>query len=117
MAAFQAPLAGQPGHQLKIGAYRINKIRIDRALTTERWEILSEPVVASLRRAKGDQVVLCINYSESNERIVGKSGEELMLVVAIQNMGSNGQPQQRIHYIRLDPKGSGAFPSVDQAQP
>ncbi|WP_164704293.1 hypothetical protein, partial [Pseudomonas viridiflava] len=58
-----------------------------------------------------------INYSESNERIVGKSGEELMLVVAIQNMGSNGQPQQRIHYIRLDPKGSGAFPSVDQAQP
>ncbi|MGN2408688.1 toxin VasX [Pseudomonas syringae] len=117
MAAFQAPLAGQPGHQLKIGAYRINKILIDRALTTERWEILSEPVVAGLRRIEGDQVVLCINYSESDERIVGKAGEELMLVVAVQSMGSNGQPQQRIHYIRLDPKGSGAFPSVDQAQP
>ncbi|WP_167370412.1 hypothetical protein [Pseudomonas prosekii] len=76
-AAFLAPLAGKASHQLNIGAYRINTILIDRAQTTERWEILSEPVVARLRRVEDNQVVLCVGYPETNERIVGKSREEL----------------------------------------
>ncbi|BAV77930.1 hypothetical protein PCAU_5721 [Pseudomonas chlororaphis subsp. aurantiaca] len=116
-AAFLAPLAGKPSHQLRIGAYRINTILMDRAQTTERWEILSEPVVARLRRVEDDQVVLCVGYPQTDERIVGKSGEELMLVVSIQNTSANGQPQQRTHYIRLDPRGAGAFPSVDRVPP
>lgn len=113
-AAFLAPLGGKPTHRLKIGAYRINTIRIERAQTTERWEVLSEPVEARLRRVEDNQMILCIGYPESHERIVGKSGEELMLVVAIQSHHSSGLPQQRTHYIRLDPRGSGVFPSVDR---
>jgi hypothetical protein len=116
-AAFTAPLAGKASHQLNIGAYRINSILIDRAQTTERWEILSEPVVAGIRRVEDNQMVLCIEYPQTNERIVGKSGEELMLVVAIQSTSSSGQPQQRTHYIRLDPRGTGAFPSLDRVPP
>lgn len=116
-AAFLAPLAGKASHQLNIGAYRINTILIDRAQTTERWEILSEPVVARLRRVEDNQVVLCVGYPETNERIVGKSREELMLVVAVQSTSSSGQPQQRTHYIRFDPRGVGAFPSVDRVPP
>ncbi|MBX8531231.1 hypothetical protein K5D32_16295 [Pseudomonas cichorii] len=115
--AFLAPLAGKSSYQLKIGAYRINTIIMDRARTTEHWEILSEPVVARLRRIEDNQVVLCVGYPETNERIVGSSGEELMLVVAIQSTSPNGQPQQRTHYIRLDPRGTGAFPAVDRVPP
>lgn len=116
-AAFLAPFAGKASHQLKIGAYRINTIRFDRAQTTERWEILSEPVVAGLRRIEDNQVVLCIEYPQASERMVGRSREELMLVVAIQSTSSSGQPLLRTHYIRLDPRDTGAFPSVDRLPP
>ncbi|MBK5375823.1 hypothetical protein JFT81_14400 [Pseudomonas sp. TH43] len=116
-AAFIAPLGGQPSHQLKIGAYRINTILVDARQTIERWEILSEPVDARLRRIEDQQIVLCVGYPETEERIVGKSQEELMLVVAIQSTGSNGIAQQRTHYIRVDPRSSGAFPSIDRVPP
>ncbi|MCP1418581.1 hypothetical protein J3D47_002824 [Pseudomonas laurylsulfativorans] len=116
-AAFLAPLGGKPSHQLWIGAYRINKIRVDRAQTSERWEMLSEPVDAGLRRVEDNQMILCIRYPETRERIVGKTGEELMLVVAIQSTHASGLPQQSTHYIRLDPRGSGSFPSVAQVPP
>ncbi len=116
-AAFMTPLGGKPTHELKIGAYRINTIRLERARSVERWEILSERVEASLRRLEDNQIVLCVGYPEPYERIVGKSAEELMLVVVIQSNHANGLPQQRTHYIRLDPRASGAFPSVDQAPP
>lgn len=115
--AFTAPLGMKPSYQLRIGAYRINTILVDARQTTERWEILSEPVDAKLRRIDDKQIVLCVGYPETNERIVGKSREELMLVVAIQNIDSNGLTQEKTHYIRLDPRGSGAFPSVDRAPP
>jgi hypothetical protein len=116
-AAFLAPLGGKPSHQLWIGAYRINKIRVDRAQTSERWEILSEPVDAGLRRVDDNQIILCVRYPEARERIIGKTGEELMLVVAIQSTHASGLPQQSTHYIRLDPRGDGAFPSVSQVPP
>ena len=115
--AFTAPLGMKPSYQLRIGAYRINTILVDARQTTERWEILSEPVDAKLRRIDDKQIVLCVGYPETNERIVGKSREELMLVVAIQNIDSNGLTQEKTHYIRLDPRGSGAFPSVDRTPP
>jgi hypothetical protein len=116
-SAFLAPMGGRPTHQLYIGAYRITTIRTERGHTTERWEILSESVEARLRRVEGDQMILCVDYPVPHERIVGKAGEELMLVVAIQNTDASGRPQQRTYCIRLDPKGSGAFPSVDQIPP
>ncbi|WP_339456240.1 toxin VasX [Pseudomonas sp. EA_65y_Pfl1_P120] len=115
--AFLAPLGGKPSHQLHIGAYRINKIRVDRALTSERWAPLSEAIDARLRRVDDNQIILCVGYPEPLERIVGKTGEELMLVVAIQSPHASGQPQQKTHYIRFDPRGSGAFPSVDRVKP
>ncbi|MEG0944830.1 MAG: hypothetical protein RSF86_14480, partial [Angelakisella sp.] len=117
VSMFQAPLAGNASHHLKIGAYRITTILIDRAQSTEHWESLSEPVEAGLLRVDTDNVILCVNYPPSIERIVGKSREELMLVVSIHTISANGQPQQRIHYIRLDPRGSGVFPSSDQVPP
>jgi hypothetical protein len=116
-AAFLAPMGGRPTHQLYIGAYRITTIHTERAHTTERWEILSESVEARLRRVEGDQMIICVDYPMPYERIVGKSGEELMLVVAIQSTDASGRPQQRTYCIRLDPKGSGAFPAVDQVPP
>jgi hypothetical protein len=116
-AAFLAPMGGRPSHQLYLGAYRITTARTDRARTTERWEILSESVEARLRRLEGDQMIICVDYPMPYERIVGKSGEELMLVVAIQSTDASGRPQQRTYCIRLDPKGSGAFPAVDQVPP
>jgi hypothetical protein len=96
---------------------RITTVRTDRGHTTERWEILSELVEARLRRVEGDQMILCVGYPVPHERIVGKAGEELILVVAIQNTDASGRPQQRTYCIRLDPKGSGAFPAVDQVPP
>lgn len=114
-AAFQAPLGDRPSHQLKIAAYRINTIRLDRGVNTERWEELSEPVEARLRRVEGNQIILCVGYPETYERVVGKVREELMLVVVIQNIRSAGLPQQTTHYFRLDPRGSGTFPALDQA--
>lgn len=116
-AAFLAPLGGKPSHQLHIGAYRINKVRVDRALTSERWAPLSEAIDARLRRVDDNQIILCVGYPEPLERIVGKTGEELMLVVAIQSPHASGRPQQKTHYIRFDPRGSGAFPSVDRVPP
>ena len=85
--------------------------------TSKRWEILSEPVESRLRRVEGDQMILCVGYPMPHERIVGKAGEELMLVVAIQSTDASGRPQQRTYRIRLDPKGSGVFPAVDQVPP
>jgi hypothetical protein len=116
-AAFMAPLGGQPSHHLKIGAYRINTIRVDRAMTSERWEILSEHIDAGLRRVDDNQLILCVDYPQSRERIIGKTGEELILVVAIKSLHASGLPQQSTHYIRLDPRGSGTFPSVVLAPP
>jgi hypothetical protein len=115
-AAFLAPMGGRPTHQLYLGAYRITTARTDRVRTTERWEILSELVEARLRRVQGDQMILCVDYPPPHERMVGTS-EELMLVVVIQSTDASGRPQPRTYCIRLDPKGSGAFPSVDQAPP
>jgi hypothetical protein len=115
-AAFLAPMGGRPSHQLYLGAYRITTARTDRARTTERWEILSESVEARLRRVEGDQMILCVDYPPPHEWMVGTS-EELMLVVAIQSTDASGRPQQRTYCIRLDPNGSGAFPSVDQVPP
>ena len=116
-AAFSAPLGGKPTHQLNIGAYRINTIRRERGPTYERWEILSEPVEARLRRVEDNQMILCVGYPKSHERILDKSDEALMLVVAIQSTHASGQLQQRTYCIRLDPRGSGAFPSVDRVLP
>ena len=115
--AFLAPLGGNPSHQLYIGAYRINTVRLDRGLTRERWEILSEAVEARLYRVDDNQIILCVGYPQPDEPMVGKSGEELMLVVVIQSPQSSGLPQQRTYYIRLDPRGSGVFPAVDQNPP
>ncbi|ROM56932.1 hypothetical protein BK649_01740 [Pseudomonas canadensis] len=116
-AAFLAPLGANPSHQLHIAAYRINKIRVDRFLSSERLEPLSEAVDARLRRVDDNQIILCVGYPKPEKQIAGKIGEELMLVVAIQSPHSSGLPQQKTHYIRFDPRGSGAFPSVDQATP
>jgi hypothetical protein len=115
--AFLAPMGGRPTHQLYLGAYRITTVRTDRGHTTERWEILSESVEARLRRVEGDQMIFCVEYPPTYERIVGKAGEELMLVVGIQGTDASGRPQQRTYCIRLDPKGSGAFPAVGQVPP
>jgi hypothetical protein len=115
--AFLAPLGGQPGHHLKIGAYRINTIRLDRAQTSERWETLSEPIDAGLRRVDDNQLILCIDYPQSRERMIGKTGEELMLVVVIKSIDSSGLRQKSTHYIRLDPRGDGSYPSVAQVPP
>jgi hypothetical protein len=109
-------MGGRPTHQLYLGAYRITTVRTDRARTTERWEILSELVEALLRRVQGDQMILCVHYPPPHERMVGTS-EALMLVVVIQSTDASGRPQPRTYCIRLDPKGSGAFPSVDQVPP
>ncbi|MEG0944789.1 MAG: hypothetical protein RSF86_14270, partial [Angelakisella sp.] len=117
VSMFQAPLAGNASHHLKIGAYRITTTQYDRAPASEHWEILSEPVEAGLRRVDADKVILCVNYPQSTERSMGISREELMLVVSIHTISANGQPQQRIHYIRFDPRGSGVFPSSDQVPP
>jgi hypothetical protein len=115
--AFLAPLDGQPSHKLWIGAYRINTIRVDRAQTSERWETLSEPIDAGLRRVDDNQIILCVDYPQSRERMIGKTGEELMLVVTIKSTHADGLPQQRTHYIRLDPRGDGSYPSVAQVPP
>jgi hypothetical protein len=102
---------------LWIGAYRINTIRLDRAQTSERWEILSESIDAGLRRVDDNQIMLCVDYPQSRERMIGKTGEELMLVVTIKSTHADGLPQQRTHYIRLDPRGDGSYPSVAQVPP
>jgi hypothetical protein len=115
-SAFLGPMGGKPTHQLYLGAYRITTARSDRARTTERWEILSESVEARLRRVEGDQMILCVEYPPTYERMVGTS-EELMLVVAIQSTDASGRPQPRTYGIRLDPKGRGVFPAVDQVPP
>jgi hypothetical protein len=115
--AFLAPLDGQPSHKLWIGAYRINTIRVDRAMTSERWEILSEHIDAGLRRVDDNQLILCIDYPQSRERMIGKTGEELMLVVVIKSIDSSGLLQKSTHYIRLDPRGDGSYPSVAQVPP
>jgi hypothetical protein len=115
--AFLAPLDGQPSHKLWIGAYRINTIRVDRAMTSERWEILSEHIDAGLRRVDDNQLILCIDYPQSRERMIGKTGEELMLVVVIKSIDSSGLRQKSTYYIRLDPRGDGSYPSVAQVPP
>ena len=115
-STFLAPMGGRPTHHLYLGAYRITTIRTERARTTERWEILSEPVEARLRRVEGDQMILCVAYPPTYERMIGVF-EELMLVVAIQSTDASGRQQQRMYCIRLDPKGRGVFPAVDQVPP
>ncbi len=117
VSSFQPPLVGNASHQLKIGAYRINTITYERAMTTERWEILSEPVEAGVRRIDGDQTVICVNYPQADNQMVGRSREEMLLVVSILNTGANGQMQQRNYNIRLDPRGTGAFPAINLVAP
>jgi hypothetical protein len=114
IGAFTPPMGGRPSHQLSIAAYRISTIRKERGLPHERWEILSEAVEARLRRVDGHQMILCIGYPVPDELIPNRSREELMLVVVIQSPNANGQPHQRTYSIRFEPRGSGAFPPVDQ---
>jgi hypothetical protein len=59
-------------------------------------------------------MILCIGYPVPDELIPNRSREELMLVVVIQSPNANGQPHQRTYSIRFEPRGSGAFPPVDQ---
>jgi len=114
IGAFTPPMGGRPSHQLSIAAYRISTIRVERGMPHERWEILSEAVEARLRRVDGHQMILCIGYPVPDELIPNRSREELMLVVVIQSPNANGQPHQRTYSIRFEPRGSGAFPPVDQ---
>ena len=114
IGAFTAPMGGRPSHQLSIAAYRISTIRKERGLPHERWEILSEAVETRLRRVDSHQIILCIGYPVPDEPIPNRSREELMLVVVIQSPNANGQPHQRTYSLRFEPRGSGAFPPVDQ---
>lgn len=87
-----------------MGAHRINTILVDARQNTERREILSEPGDARFRGIEDEQIVFCLSYPETNERIVVKFREVSMLVVTVQSIGSNGLSQQKKHPIRFGPR-------------
>jgi len=112
---FQAPLGGQPPHELRVGARRFITV-LDGGRRPKKYaQKLSEPVQARLFRVEdGTQntpgLRLNLSYPNPPERINDKLHEELLLELQLKSLDEQGQPVVRSHFIHFNPFEEGHYP-------
>ncbi|MCF4995450.1 hypothetical protein GIW70_12685 [Pseudomonas syringae] len=112
LSDFQPPLSGKPSHRLGIGAHRLFRPLDSRGVTRERKEVISDEVTDTLQVVQAEPLILCLQHPPNRNAPMAPVAETLELAVCVQTLNAQGEWISRTHFIHLNPRGEGHFPSL-----
>nr|WP_256214765.1 hypothetical protein [Pseudomonas sp. H1h] len=112
LSDFQPPLSGKASHRLGIGAHRLFRPLDSRGVARERKDEISNEVADSLQIVQTNPLILCLKYPLNREAPLTPVVETLELGVCVQKLNGKGEWISRTHFIHLNPRGEGRYPSL-----
>ncbi|MFJ7312134.1 hypothetical protein ACIQVE_05095 [Pseudomonas sp. NPDC098747] len=112
LSDFQPPLSGKASHRLGIGAHRLFRPLDSRGVARERKDEISNEVADSLQIVQANPLILCLQYPLNHDAPLTPVTETLELGVCVQRLDAKGEWISRTHYIHLNPRGEGRYPSL-----